>query len=145
MRNAKGKTGFYNTTRSKTFYYIIDGKEWINGSKTYDQSKSYSATELCPNLSKGNQKIILKVNWSNSWYLCRVGKTCLNAIPDWKDCSNDISKTTSNGQIRSFQITGESEKYFATTYSGNTRYLWKGCLRNSEAAAQTDCPNSCVG
>ena len=143
MRDANG--GFYNATHSSTFYHIVDGKEWKNGNTTYDQNQSYSATTLCPNLSKKDQQITLKVNWDNNWYLCRDGKTCLNAIPDWKDCTNDISKTTSDGQIRSFQITGESEKYFTINYYGVTKYIWKGCLRNNETAAQTDCPNSCLG
>ena len=143
MPNANG--GTYSATHPKSYYYITPNKEWINGNTTYNQDKGYSATALCTRLNNGDQTITLKVNWSNSWYLCRKGDTCLNAIADWRDCSDDISKTNSNGEIRSFQITGTSGKYFTTTYNSKTIYIWQGCLRSSKTAAQTDCPNTCVG
>ena len=143
MPNANG--GTYSATHPQSYYYITPNKEWINGNTTYNQDKGYSATALCTRLNNGDQTITLKVNWSNSWYLCRKGDTCLNAIADWRDCSDDISKTNSNGEIRSFQITGTSGKYFTTTYNSKTIYIWQGCLRSSKTAAQTDCPNTCVG
>ena len=99
---------------------------------------------MCPNLAKGNQSVTLSVNWNNKWYLCREGDTCLNAIADWKDCTYDADKTTTNNN-GGFSIIGETGKYFKIKHNNNVVYIWQGCLRKSVSAAKADCPSTCVG
>ena len=62
MRNANG--GYYSAEKSG--YSIVSGKEWINGSKTYNQGNGYDATDFCPNLGSGDQSVTLNVNWKKT-------------------------------------------------------------------------------
>ena len=73
-------------------------------------------------------------------YLCRNGYTCLNAVADWRDCSNDLYSSSSNPT--SVEIKRTSGKY-SVTDSGY--YIWTGCLRSTKKAAKTDCPSTCIG
>ena len=146
IRNVNG--GYYNATRAR--YHTVDGKDWISSdNRTFNEDNTYTAKQLCPNLTKGNQSITLKVNWNNKWYLCREGDTCLNAIADYNDCTYNASKMTKKNNIRGYTITGESGKYFTTTIEVSKKnkkvYIWKGCLRESAAEATADCASTCVG
>ena len=60
MRNCDG--GYYSATR--TGYNIVSGKQWINGSTTYNQDNAYSTADFCPNIANGNQTVTLNVNWT---------------------------------------------------------------------------------
>ena len=57
--NANG--GTYSAT--KTGYHIDAAKAWANGTKYFDETKGYSATDVCPNLATKNESVTLKANW----------------------------------------------------------------------------------
>lgn len=69
-----------------------------------------------------------------TYYTCRVGTTCVNAIADWRDCS------WTAGYNSAFTVTGSTGSYYRV--SGG-RYIWKGCLRTYRNAG--DCVSTCIG
>ena len=58
MRNANG--GYYDAT--KTGYHIDPATAWTDGTKVFDERKSYLAQNVC-DLSKKSNTNTLKVNW----------------------------------------------------------------------------------
>ena len=165
MRNANG--GYYSATK-KEYDHPLNENEWkrVGSNVTFNEKESYKATYICPNLASGDQNVTLEVNWSTKWYLCRVGRTALNAKADWNDrtyysCKTDgvdedcnfINKNATHN-VNGFEITGVVDTNYYTTVitsSDNnvipnvkkflnkdsvTVYIWKGCLVKTAASTE---------
>lgn len=60
MRNASG--GYYSAVYSG--YNIVSGAEWVRDGVTYNQANSYTASQVCPNITTRDETVTLNVNWN---------------------------------------------------------------------------------
>ncbi len=135
----------FNVSWSRSGYTLLG---WAFSSSATSKDHSTAANVTDGWISRNSPSTDLYAVWkkdapastTTTMYLCRNGNTCLNAVADWRDCSNDLYSSSSNPT--SVEIKRTSGKY-SVTDSGY--YIWTGCLRSTKKAAKTDCPSTCIG
>ena len=90
MRNANG--GTYNAT--KTGYHADPATAWIDGTTTYDETKSYKAETICPNLATKSESRTLKVNWKTNQCFIKI-----NANGGFLKTDHGSNYTLSSGKV----------------------------------------------
>ena len=103
----------------KTGYSPDSKNEWVRTSDnvTFDQTRDYTATDFCPNLSRGDQTVTLKVNWVKNNYTLTYnsngGSTCNPA-------SKTLNYNAKYGELCTPSKTGYTFLGWFTAASGGT-------------------------
>ena len=116
LNYGKSKDNFWNAnggTYSATngYYYPKPKHEWISGSRTYDETKGYSASEICPNLGNDSQSVTLKVNWF--YEHCQSGNIINNQTVPKSDAdkSKNFKVKTFHWSYSKKECDSKSERY----------------------------------
>ncbi len=128
--NANG--GTYDASRNG--YTVDQSDAWIlsNSSKTFDESKSYTALDVCSDLKNGNQTVTLNANWKAKIYVSSSGNDTTgygSIAKPYKTISKAYSVIpNSNSTI---YLTSDIVADSQITFDSNKAFNLTSCTKNS--------------